>query len=422
MALLSRIETKILLLIIIVSFLSILPLLFYHYSSELNQTFLILSPDSSSSQKSQKLITAEDLNSTWKLSSQRFNPSSNPNETFSENGENTLLTTAKLEKDRKINPSIKCSPKSTGYSDEQASIYFSQKSFTRCKDSTKVEVVKSVENNTISIECPSSSGMYFTSLPSDKERFGRVEYKANWAGFQGTKRVEMSDREFLMVKCSNMLKAAYVRNHFNSEAANRAKSITSSLIKSLGLSSFTPFNLHMIILDSMSRSHFYRNLKTTINYLNNQLVNSKDYVVYDFLNNNAHGENTRPNLVSLLLGKNFQEHVAEIKEFNNNEDAFDTKYQAIQNTSLWKHYERMGFVTLFEYDTVWNFFCDDIGRKVYTDAKLLNFWNAAKNVFAYTDFVQKPRCFGNKNGHWFLFEYLRSFVRVSINSHICTPQ
>lgn len=424
MSLLKNTEKRILTLIFCVTFLSISSFIYYFSSINSSTVFLDVAQQSSQKLEPVRPSMEDDLNSTKlikpndqssEIESNASPVSSIPESLYQPMSQPQILdgdslTTFKLEKDRKFSSSlIKCTPKSNGFSDSQASSYFPQRTQMKCRDMTKVDVVRYKSNNTVEIECPSNLGTYFVSSPQSTERFGRVEYKVNWENFNTKKEIDLGDREFIMVKCSNTIKGAWVQHQFSEESSKRSKSITKSLLEQFQVTSFTPFNVHMIILDSVSRPHFFRTLKNTINYLNTELINSQDHIVYDFINNNAIGENTRPNLVGLLLGRDFKQHVAEIKGWNNNEDSFDPKYFAIQNNSLWKHYERMGYVTLFEYDTVWNFFCDDVGRKIYTDSKLLNFWNAAKNVFAYTDFVQKPRCFGSQNAHWFLFEYLRQF-------------
>ena len=421
---LKNTERRILALILFVTFLTISSFIYYFSTIHSSTIFLETSQQSSQVFEPSRPSIADDLNSTQLIQPSNQNkeleydasivtPTSGSSEQSMAQAQTSdfeQLETFKLEKDRKFSSSsIKCTPKSNGFSDSQASAYFPQRTHIKCKDMTKVDVVRYKVNNSVEIECPYPQGTYFVSSHQNTERLGRVEYKITWQTFPSKKEIDLGDREFIMVKCSNTLKGAWVQHQFNEESSKRSQSIKKSLIEQFKISSYTPFNVHMIILDSVSRPHFFRTLKNTINYLNTDLVNSQDHIVYDFINNNAIGENTRPNLVGMLLGRDYKQHLAEIKGWNNNEDSFDSKYFAIQNNSLWKHYERMGYVTLFEYDTVWNFFCDDIGRKVYTDSKLLNFWNAAKNVFSYADFVQKPRCFGSKNAHWFLFEYLRQF-------------
>jgi hypothetical protein len=65
---------------------------------------------------------------------------------------------------------------------------------------------------------------------------------------------------------------------------------------------------------------------------------------------------------------------------------------------------------MFGYDTVWNYFCDDVGKVLYTDHKVLNFWTVAKNVFGYSDFITRQRCFGTKNAHRYLLDYLSQYI------------
>ena len=64
---------------------------------------------------------------------------------------------------------------------------------------------------------------------------------------------------------------------------------------------------------------------------------------------------------------------------------------------------------MFGYDTVWNFFVNDVGRKIHTDHTVLSFWNAAYTVFGYRDFILRQRCFGNQNANRYVFDYANQF-------------
>lgn len=322
------------------------------------------------------------------------------------------FTTPILQKNREYSSeAISCKPRLDGHSDSKANLYFPVKYFQDCKLQNRQNIIKVEGGDSISINCPVAGGKYFLGSPPNTERLGRIEYKINWLDVVNNKIIDMKNSEFVMVKCSNSIKDAYLRNIYNLRAAERAKNISEKLLNDSKSKKKTPFGVHIIMLDSISRQHFYRTLKETTTYINNNLVNSEEYIVYDFLTNNAHGENTRPNLVAFLLGKDFIPHESVVKEIKDNKEKNLKQYEEIQNSSLWKHYERLGYVTMFGFDTIWNFFCDDIGNIVFTDSAVLNFWNAAKTVFNYADFITRQRCFGQKNAHRHLLDYQIEFVK-----------
>lgn len=319
------------------------------------------------------------------------------------------LRTPTLEKSRTYSSKkISCMPKLNGYSESQEKAYFPSKHFPDCKGVNTRSYIKVISNQTISIECPNINGKYLLSSHTT-ELLGRHEYKIEWLDVINNKIIDLKGSEFVMVKCSNVVKDAYLYNIFNKTAADRAEKISKELKKTLNSSNDKPFGLHIIMLDSVSRPHFYRSFKETISYLNSNIVNSNDYIVYDFLTNNAHGENTRPNLVSMLLGRDFKDHEPFVLKIKDDKIKNLDEYIKIQENSIWKHYEKLGYVTMFGYDTVWNFFSDDSGSIIYTDSRVLNFWNAAKNVFGYADFITKQRCFGQKNAHRYLLDYQVQF-------------
>jgi hypothetical protein len=67
-----------------------------------------------------------------------------------------------------------------------------------------------------------------------------------------------------------------------------------------------PMTLLVVVFDSVSRAHFYRNFNETAKWLKTKLPD--EFAVYDFINNNAHGTNSEPNIVALLMGYNITVH------------------------------------------------------------------------------------------------------------------
>ena len=81
---------------------------------------------------------------------------------------------------------------------------------------------------------------------------------------------------------------------------------------------FRPISIYLIMTDSVSRNHFYRNFPKTTEWLNNNVVTgeySDSTVLYDFIINNVHGTNSIPNVTPLVFGYNETNHRTRAKGF-----------------------------------------------------------------------------------------------------------
>ena len=319
------------------------------------------------------------------------------------------LQSSTLIKHREIsNSNISCIPNSYGYTDQQVERLFKPKSFKACESN---DIIQKVTNTSIEVVCKNGGGEYMIGGYPEMENFGRVDVKG-WNKLNGHATIDTTGNEFVLIKCSFRSTQAYLTNRFLSSASIRAKTLAASLSSSSSSSPPSPprtLGVYLIMMDSVSRFHFFRHMQSTISYLNSQLTSSSRLVLYDFLVNNAQGENTRPNLVALLLGRSFAAHSKLLEGLSLGDASKASHYREIQEKAMWKHYERHGFVTMFGYDTIWNFFAEDVGRKIYTDHTVLSFWNAAKTAFGYGDFVMKQRCFGDKNAHRYMLDYVNQF-------------
>ena len=131
--------------------------------------------------------------------------------------------------------------------------------------------------------------------------------------------------------------------------------------------------------------------------------------MYDFLLNNAQGYHTTANIIPILLGASHESLKKIIDKLNKNNKADNNAFKYIQEHSLYKFYERLGYVTALDWDTAKDNFNNFIGKTVYTDHAPLDFWRAARRVFRYDDFSSTLKCFGDKNHHTYLLNYLNGF-------------
>ena len=76
----------------------------------------------------------------------------------------------------------------------------------------------------------------------------------------------------------------------------------------------TPLTVIMLVIDSMSRSHFYRRLPKTLKFLNS--TSPKNITITDFKLHNIIGSNSIPNVYSVLTGRPYLPMSSETQEKN----------------------------------------------------------------------------------------------------------
>lgn len=238
-----------------------------------------------------------------------------------------------------------------------------------------------------------------------------MDFPKTWSPY--TTPVSLGTSEFAFARCGRTRREAILINRFQPDIAAKANHTSQQLQQSLNLTSpIRPLAVYIIMFDSLARMHFYRNFPETVKFLNQTVREGylgKEFGLYDFAVNNAHGENTQPNMVPFLFGYDIKYHKARLYNYSihHREDVW--KYREIQQEVLWKHFESMGFVTFFGYDTVWDSFSHSFGRNIEADHIVTNFFHAAKKLAGYTDFLDKERCIGPQNAHNFPLMYIPQF-------------
>ena len=336
--------------------------------------------------------------------------------------EMSLIPWANLTKGPKVNSNLlfakafvepgsaKCIPVGLGYTlAESNKLFDPAASYPDC--STQTPVTVKFENNKLMKVCDKME--YFLGTSPEEDRFGRVPYHFKWLKMPGNS-ADTLNREFAFIKCGEM-REAVVFFKKNPKAAARAISQTKKLSDSMGLASPPkPITIFMLIFDSLSRNHMYRSFPETMKFLNTSIGTgqySKKLVMYDFLINHAHGENTIPNMIPFLFGYNFNYHKLRLgnrSHFNPEDNDF---FVSIQKDALWKHFERMGFVTLFGFDVIWDFLVPAVGREIKTDHVFTNFWKASSKVFGTDNYINEQECFGSFDSHRYMLDYVESYLK-----------
>ena len=306
------------------------------------------------------------------------------------------------ERHRRIDSNRKCIPMYYGVLPEIDNDYFLAKSFSCAgKDSTKQFTL---DQGFINFKCSGDGKVYLGGTQSE-EMIGEHKFKDNW--IQYNKPIEMGPSEYAFGICGSQ-KFAILRNKFDKIAFNRAKKISEEL-RSNSNATKRPMTFIYIIVDSLSRQNFFRNLKKTASYLKTGL-SSSTYSVYDFLLNNIEETYTIANIAPMLMGYKLKEHGKIVNgSLKIPQDA--EKYLALQNkTALWKAFENQGFVTMYSVESSLDFVSKVTGRKVLVDHTIGGFWRNAAQSMKFVDFTIGPQCIGGKMPHEYSLEYLRNFL------------
>lgn len=306
--------------------------------------------------------------------------------------------------------SVSCLPKIFGYTQYQAERLFPlNRTYPKCCSFPLPLLFLPSNSSLLSINCDSEEMPYIAlGQGRREERLGGEKLLLDWR--MSPYGVDMREREYAFGRCGDTAAEAVLLNKYNQTAATRAKKTTESLRKTLNITAkFRPLSVYMVIFDSLSRQHFYRSFPNTTAFLNSTVRLSPALSLYDFQLNNAAGVNTAPNMIPFLFGHDLSTHRHLIQNMSVSRPSDSPKFLRIQENAIWKVFERAGFVTMFGYDSVWDYLTRYIGREVAVDHVVANFYRAAKQVFGYEDNMQKPRCFGCENAHSFLLRYITQF-------------
>jgi hypothetical protein len=308
---------------------------------------------------------------------------------------------------------ISCFPRFTEYVD---SLYFSatpSKTYKKCEMSSSATL--NHLNSSIKVQCVKSSYNSLFIDPGSEEVFGLNDFPVSWEAFQEKSEIPSTKGQFLFIRCAKSEVYSFVFNRFLSEVSKKHKNRVENLEKFWNLSKTRALTVYVLMFDSLSRQNFYRSMTKTVNYLQSSLVtgtHSGKFKIFDFTLTNTIELNTKPNLFPILYGKSLKSIQDELDLMNpKNLSTNPGLLQLQKKYSIWEFFSSLGFVTLFSYDTTFDFVSKVTGKKITTDFQLFNFWNAGKRIFGYNDFIDRQRCFGDRDAHWFSLDYNSQFLR-----------
>ena len=306
--------------------------------------------------------------------------------------------------------STECVPIGFGYTKEESDELFNpEASYPDCSLQTP-PTLKVVKGNLLKT-C--EDFQYSLGKPAQDELFGRAEYKLTWTPLDKDK-LDTKDREYVFVKCGERREAAVFLKR-KEHAVRRAQALTDKLREEFDVkAAHRPLTVFMLVFDSLSRKHMFRSFPQTMSFLNSTIGSgnySSHFTMYDFLINHGHGENTIPNMIPYLFGYSFKYHKQRMgaRTHLNPEDS--NFFIEIQKTSIWKQFEKMGFLTMFGFDIIWDFLVPAVGREIKTDHVFTNFWKGASKVFGTDNYINEQACFGSQDSHRYMLDYASSYLQ-----------
>ncbi|OMJ69028.1 hypothetical protein SteCoe_33360 [Stentor coeruleus] len=304
-------------------------------------------------------------------------------------------------------------PISYGFDSYNEKSFFQFKSYDKCNFNSIFTLI----NNTYYIAKPNNTELLvIQGCNRDEEQFGggKLEFPIIFPEDNFT----INDNcEYFYARHSNSSGNAMLRNVYKQEYASKAKNISEAIIKSSGTTEFRPLTVVMFVIDSVSRQGLYRNLKKTIQWINDDVVSSdgdyaKDFVVYDYKLINAIEAFTVPNLVPLLYGISKEQALKKLVSANNDKIEDQHKFTMLQqNYSLFSHFKSLGYVTMFLNDVVTDYLSKVTGRKILSDHQASNFWKLGKEYYQYDDFNNNDQCIGEYPPHYYSLKYLSEFLK-----------
>ena len=306
-----------------------------------------------------------------------------------------------------------CIPMGQGVTNEEAKKYMQYRKYDPCTFSDKTDVINQ-RPKSIYMNCGNKNLNAYSLDFGGPEIFGDGELNFTWTSVSAPVTIDIGDSQYLFIKCSKRIIYSFVFNHFDPGISKKAQDRRKEIEKSLGLNSTRPLTIQILVFDSLSRQNFYRTQPNTIEFLNSSVIKGKyseKVSLYDFWLTNTIDIFTKANMIPVIYGQDYQKLEEYINKYNTSNHIPESVYLNLQENAIWKELSHLGYVTMFGYDTIWNFMNTVTGKIISTDYSFLNFWKAAKKIYGYNDFADKSRCLGNRNSHWYLMDYNLQFIK-----------
>ncbi|OMJ78542.1 hypothetical protein SteCoe_21603 [Stentor coeruleus] len=222
---------------------------------------------------------------------------------------------------------------------------------------------------------------------------------------------DLGNGEYIFIDCDKNEKYAYVINRFKDSISLKAQSKRKELSQN---NSTRPLSVLLLIIDSVSKGSAERNFPRTMDLLNKNLLSfplNNKFSVYNFEKAGALELSTRPNIIPIIFGQSSDYHDNYLKGIKLNNYKQNQKFTEIQEYALWNYYSKLGYVTMFSFETVMDYLAQSTGRFITADYVLANFWRASKKIFGFSEFREAQRCFGTENALFYGLNYTAQFFK-----------
>lgn len=294
---------------------------------------------------------------------------------------------------------VTCKAPDLYYTSKDLRRIFTPRLYSSCKTPTKDIIDFNGEE--VYAKCEFGHPQFFADPGRAQRLGGEVKDPVTWSPT-----LELNNKsEYVFVRCGQRSVYTTVFNKFNLTISQRANEKRREL-----KADKKNFNVFLLVFDSLSRFVSYNFLPEFTSYLKE--VGKEGNSVYEFKKIALPEEYTLPNMAEILYGETWDN----LKFYLGGrklpiEGEFPEHYKKQQEQSIWTHYSRLGFTTLFMYDTVWDFLSRFTGRDIIADHVFENYWRHAYDVYEWTDFSSKQRCMGHQNAHNISFKYVYEYFK-----------
>lgn len=290
----------------------------------------------------------------------------------------------------------KCPVLDQTFTEEEINSYWNYRKYGKC--GSNLDHYISFSGNNVTVKCFSGS---VPLLDYDHSDIQTMDWVNTNYWYRGDVK-DIGNSEYLFVKC-NFNTFSHVFNKPKKNITDKATKTSKKFSENS-----RPLSVLLMVVDSVSRGSFYRNLKKTTKYLKEELPLEflNKYNLYDFEYTNSVKLNTRPNMAQLLYGHDEETHKQIIGDTPLSESE---KYLELQKKAIWNYFSSLGYVTYVSIETIYDYIANLTGREILADHALLNFWRVAFLKHGFDDFKEDQRCLGNHNSHWYQMEYTYQF-------------
>ena len=300
---------------------------------------------------------------------------------------------------------ITAAPTVFGYSEARGSELFPKYIYPKCRSTNKESLFINYTSNKLTYTCTDPNS-FIVIGPSTKVTIANPSVTSNFVK-------KSSISEEIHITSSTDFAVGWCKKSENTAAtefflfprfkSNSYLSALQSMRKSHENSSAEPRSKPLLLLfltpDSLSRSHFYRKLPQTVEYLNSL----KDYRVYDFKLHNVIGADTSENQM-LVFGETW------VKNFPGSQ--FLDYHGA---SAIWSILKPLGFMTMWGTDACADNVPRSMGRVPAID-HVVNLFFCSQYVYgnyrAAKQLMRQQRCMGSKMPHSYLMEYTLNFTKM----------